>query len=131
MPFARCNASALCVNQAPDIVLVVGGYCKDAELLYVDASQEGQQWQWRKLSSMHNMRVKPGVLLLSDIGDTKRVLVAGGWENTAELLTVRCTNTGDRGQWTLIAPLSTSFNTTSLVCFNTRILAFGRFYVFF
>ncbi len=129
MPTARSGASALCVKQAPDVVLVVGG-CKNkflncAELLYDDASQAGQPWRWRQLSPMHESRLEPGVLLLSDNEDIQRILVAGGSNQTAELLTISCTNRADHGQWTSIAPFSRKFYETSLVCFNGRILAFG------
>ncbi len=127
MPTARWGASALCLKQTPDAVLVVGGAAgKCAELLCGDASQTGQPWRWRKLTPMHTERTKAGVLLLDGNGDIQRILVAGGWSNTAELLKISCTNTSDRGQWTIIAPLSTFFNETSLVCFNGRILAFGK-----
>ncbi len=127
MPIPRHGASALCVKQTPDAVLVVGGTAgKCAELLYGDTSQAGQSWRWRTLSPMHERRFKPGMLLLTDDEQIQRILVAGGRESTAELLTIACTNTSDRGQWTLIAPLSKLFNETSLVCFNGRILAFGK-----
>ncbi len=54
MSAARYIASALCVKQAPDVVLVVVGFAGErAELLYGDASQAGQLWRWRALSPMH------------------------------------------------------------------------------
>ncbi len=128
MPTARQCASALCVKQAPDAVLVVGGAVagKCAELLCGYESQAGQSWRWRTLSPMRESRFKPGVLLLSDDEKTQRILVAGGGRNTTELLKISCAKQADQGQWTSIAPLSSIFNATSLVFFNNRILAFGR-----
>ncbi len=129
MPTARRSASALCVKQTPDVVLVVGGYGKKclnfAELLYGDASQAGQPWCWRTISQMHESRMRPGMLLLSGNEEIQRILVAGGCDQSAELLTIACTDTADSGQWTLIAPLSKPFNAT-LVWFHGRLLAFGR-----
>ncbi len=75
---------------------------------------------------MHEARVEPVVLLLNDDEKIQRILVAGGYRNTAELLTIACTNPSDRGQWTSIVPLSMSLKVASLVYFNGRILAFGR-----
>ncbi len=46
---------------------------------------------------------------LSNTGESKQILVVGGWENTTEILTLSCTNTTDRGQWTQNAPLSEKF----------------------
>ncbi len=127
MPTARSNASALCVKQTPDAVLVVGGTAGTcAELLCGNASQAGRSWRWRKLSPMRESRFKTGVLLLSDDKEIQRILVAGGFINTSELLKISCANAADRGQWTLIAPLSNKFNEKTLVCFNGRILAFGK-----
>ncbi len=130
LPTARQCASAICVKQTPDVVVVVGGVNKSrlncTELLYGNASQTGQSWRWRTLTSMHEAREKSGVLLLNDGEEIQRILVAGGRNQTAEVLKISCTNAEDRGQWTLIAPLSSAFNETSLVCFNGRILAFGR-----
>ncbi len=130
LPTARCKASALCVDQTPDVVLVVGGanehdYLNCAELLY--PSQTGQPWRWRALTPMNEPRFKPGVILLSGNEETQRILVAGGCKNTAELLKLTWRNTADLGQWTLIAPQPELFDTTSLVCFNGCILAIGRF----
>ncbi len=127
MPIPRRFASALCVKQTPYAVLVVGGSAgKCVELLCGDASQAGQSWRWRTLSPMHESRFKPGVLLLTDDEQIQRILVAGGVSNTTEMLTIACANAADRGQWTLIAPLSKLFEETSLVCFNGRILALGK-----
>ncbi len=130
MPTAREGASALCVKQAPDVVLVIGGNNGNtlncAELLYGDASQAGQPWRWRALSPMHKTRLGPGMLLLSGNEEIQRILVAGGYGQSAELLTISCTDTADSGQWTLIAPLSKPFSRSALVCFNGRIFAFGR-----
>ncbi len=69
MPNARRGASALCVKQTTDVVLVVGGYNLNswlncAELLYAHTRQTGQPWRWRTLSPMHEWRAKPGVLLI-------------------------------------------------------------------
>ncbi len=136
MPTARWNSSALCVNDAPDVVLVVGGenehdYLSSAELLV--PSRTGQPWRWRRLTPMLESRLKPGVLLLLPLSgneENHRVLVAGGGRNTAELLTIAYKNTSDRGQWTLISPLSRRFFEASLICFNGRIFAIGRFHVF-
>ncbi len=75
---------------------------------------------------MHERRFKPGMILLTDDEQIQRILVAGGRRNTTEMLKIACTNTSDRGQCTLIAPLSKLFNETFLVCFNGRILAFGK-----
>ncbi len=127
MPTARDGASALCVKQDPDAVFVVGGTAGTcAELLCGDSSQTGQPWHWRTLLPMHESRFKPGMILLTDDGQIQRILVACGCRNTTEMLTIACTNTSDRGQWTLIAPLSKCFYETSLVWFNSRILAFGK-----
>ncbi len=127
MPIACRSASALCVKQTPDTVLVVGGRSNNyAELLFSDARQAEQPWRWRTLSPMHEAREKTGVLLLNDDEEIQRILVAGGSRYTAELLTIACTNTSDHGQWTSIAPFPDTFVTTSLVCYNGRTLAFGR-----
>ncbi len=131
MPTARHLPSALCVKQNPDVVLVVGGDYTNAELLYGDASKAGQPWRWRQLSPMHATPEKPGMLLLNDDEEIQRILVAGGWRSTAELLTIVCTDTSDRCQWTLIAPLSQRMNETNLVWFNGCIFALCSFQVCF
>ncbi len=130
MPNACRSASALCIKQTPDTVLVAGGFSGSkvncAWLLFSDAGQPGQPWRWRTLTPMREAREEPGMILLNDDEKIQRILVAGGCTKNAELLTIACTNTSDRGQWTFIAPLSKSFRPTLLVCFNGRILAFGR-----
>ncbi len=78
LPTARWKASALCVDQTPDVVLVVGGanghyYLNCAELLY--PSQAGQPWRWRTLSPMHERRYQPGMLLLSGNEETQKIIV--------------------------------------------------------
>ncbi len=133
LPTARWKASALCVDQTPDVVLVVGGandhnYLNCAELLY--PSQTGQPWRWRTLTPMHERRYQPGMLLLSGNEEIQKIVVAGGCKNTAELLTLTWRNTADLGQWTLIAPPPEHFDTTSLVCFNDCILAIGKFQIY-
>ncbi len=130
MPTACCSASALCIKQTPDTVLVSGGFSGSkvncAWLLYSDAGQAGQPWCWRTLTPMREAREKPGVLLLNDDEEIQKILVAGGCNQTAELLTISCLDTADSGQWTLIAPLSKPFNGSSLVWFDGCMLAFGR-----
>ncbi len=77
---------------------------------------------------MHEDREdRPGVLLLLSGGDRQRVLVAGGIESTAEILQLSCSDPSDCGQWTLIAPLSTEFDSTFLVPCSNRIFAIGAF----
>ncbi len=92
MPTARSGASALCVKQAPDVVLVVGGFKNNflncVELLYGDANQAGQPWCWRTLSPMHKTRLQPGMLLLSGNEEIQRILVAGGYGQPANALYV-------------------------------------------
>ncbi len=102
MPTARHGASALCVKQAPDAVLFVGGTAGQyVELLCGDASQAGQSWRWRKLSPMHERRFHLLLVhLVSDNEENQRILVAGGCNQTVELLTIACKTTSDRGQWT-------------------------------
>ncbi len=133
MPTARRRASTLCISQAPDIVLVVGGRNRHsqscAELLYGDSSQAGQPWRWRTLSPMHEWRDKPGMLLLRSNDEMQRILVAGGFKQSTELLKISCKNTADCGQWTLISPLSKTLDETWLLFFNERILAIGRFHI--
>ncbi len=127
MPIARSGASALCVNQNLNAVLVAGSYSylNCADFLYVDATQAGQPWRWRTLAPMHQSGVKPGMLLLNGSEESQRILVAGGYTRTTELLTISCINSADRGQWTLITPLSAPFDNTFLVCFNGRLFAIG------
>ncbi len=125
----RHQASALCKHQGPDAVILIGGlnghnlHC--AELLFADGSSEDETWRWQTLTSMHKTRVKPGLLLQSDNATIQQILVAGGCDQTAELLTISCKNTLDRGQWTFIRPLVNEFYDITLVCFNDRISAFS------
>ncbi len=86
-----------------------------AGLLYGDASQVGQSWRWRTVLPMHESRFKPGMLLLTGDEQIQRILVAGGVRNTTEMLKISFANAADRGQWTLIAPLSIFFDETFLV----------------
>ncbi len=131
MPTARRCASALHINHTADFVLVIGGWTNRdqscAELLY--ANQIGQPWRWRTLTPMHECRAKAGMLLLSGNEELQRILVVGGFKETTEILTISCTNTKDRGQWTQLAPSSKKFFETSLVFFNGRILAIGMFHM--
>ncbi len=141
MPTERSGASALCVQSEPEAILVVGGDYpfpteprRCAELLTHTAGASGggrggDAWRWRQLNPMHEARVwRPGMLLLSSSGgDRQRVLVAGGRSDTAEILHLSCRDPSDSGQWTLIAPLSTEFCSTSLVEFDNRVFAIGSF----
>ncbi len=138
MPTRRQNASALCVQSEPEAILVVGGYRygqpeapRCAELLTHTAGASGgggDAWRWRQLNPMHEARGwRPGMLLLPSGGDRQRVLVAGGFTATAEILHLSCRDPSDSGQWTRIAPLSTRFSSTSLVEFNNRVFAIGSF----
>ncbi len=136
MPTKRQDASALCVQSEPEAILVVGGQpqaYRCAELLTHTAGASGggggDAWRWRQLNPMHEARdMRPGMLLSSSDGDRQRVLVAGGGESaTAEILHLSCRDPSDRGQWTLIAPLSTEFDFTYLVEFNNRVYAIGSF----
>ncbi len=126
MPTKRWDASALCMQDGPEAVLVVGG-CNSssseaprrcAELLThtAGASGGGGAWRWRKLNEMHEGReYRPGMLLLPAGCDRQRVLVAGGNSRTAEILQLSCSDPSDCGQWTRIAGLSEGFDSTSLV----------------
>ncbi len=137
MPTRRYCASALCVQSRPDAVLVVGGRessseaSRCAELLTHTAGAsaggggEGA-WRWRELNKMNELRSdRPGTLLLQAGCGRQRVLVAGGSSRTAEILQLSCSDPSDRGQWTLIAPLSGGFYETLLVEFSNRIFAIG------
>ncbi len=141
MPTGRWNASALCLQSGPEAVLVVGGeeevittpphspgLHQCAELLEA-LEGEGDAWQWRRLSNMHEGRNRrPGMLLLRQAGGyQQRVLVVGEGSSTAEILQLSCSDHSDRGQWTLIAPLTMRFSSTSLVEWSDRIFAFGLF----
>ncbi len=117
MPTARSYASALCVQNEPEAILVVGGFRgppeapRCAELLtHTAGASGGDVWRWRRLNPMHEARRRrPGMLLLLSGGDRQRVLVAGGGSGTAEILQLSCSDPCDSGQWTRIAPLSTQF----------------------
>ncbi len=143
MPTGRWRASALCVQSEPEAILVVGGYRNGyfalqearrcAELLTHTAGASGggrggDAWRWRQLNPMHDARkCRPGMLLLSSSGDRQRVLVAGGFTATAEILHLSCRDPNYRGQWTRIAPLSTEFYYTFLVEFDNRVYAISLF----
>ncbi len=152
MRTGRYNASALCLQSGPEAVLVVGGRGtflpvgygdgnglfsslqapQRAELLIHKAGAQGGEgaWRWRQLNKMHEHRShRPGMLLLQAGGARQRVLVAGGGRSsTAEILQLSCIDPSDRGQWTLIAPLSALFCKTSLVECSNRIFAIGSFF---
>ncbi len=131
----RYDASALCLQSEPEAVLVVGGddrspeAPRSAELLIHKAGASGGGegvWRWRQLNKMHEKRKhRPGMLLLQAGGARQRVLVADGYRSTAEILQLSCSNPSDRGQWTLIAPLSTLFFKTFLVEWRDRIFSIG------
>ncbi len=137
MPTKRYNASALCLQNRPEAVLVVGGNnpswgaSRCAELLIHTAGASaggGDAWRWRKLNKMHEGReIRPGMLLLQAGGDRQRVLVAGGESRTAEILQLSCSEPSDYGQWTLIAPLSKYFSFSFLIEWSNRIFAIGSF----
>ncbi len=133
MPTARRRASALCVCQTLNIVLVVGGRNRHsqscAELLYGDSSQAWQPWRWRALSPMHEWRDKAGMLLLRSSEKMQRILVAGGYKQSTELLKISCKNTADCGQCTLVSPLSKKLDETWFLFFNEQIFAVGRFHI--
>ncbi len=78
---------------------------------------------------MFEGRCRPGVLQLGlpgGIDRIQRVLVAGGWSNTAEILRIDCTGASDRGEWTRIGPLTRELEITYLVALSSRVLAFGE-----
>ncbi len=78
---------------------------------------------------MHEWRDKAGMLLLRSSDEIQRILVAGGYKQSTELLKISCKNTADCGQWTLIAPLSKTLDATWLLFFNERIFVIGRFQI--
>ncbi len=139
MPTGRYDASALCLQSRPEAVLVVvvndltSEAPRCAELLTHTAGAPrgrggGDAWQWRKLNEMHEGRIdRPGMLLLQAGGDRQRVLVAGGYSRTAEILQLSCSDPSDCGQWTLIAPLSKYFSFPFLVEWSNRIFAIGSY----
>ncbi len=84
------------------------------------------RWQWLP-QMLESRSMHPGMLLL----DGGRVLVAGGWSNTAEVLRIpQDDHNGDdysRAQWTLIeCPMSQEFIYTRLVTIGGRILAISK-----
>ncbi len=81
------------------------------------------------LTHMSEGRCRPGVLQLGPPGGNdriQRVLVAGGWSNTAEILRIDCSDASDRGEWTQIGHLTRELETTFLVALSSRVLAFGE-----
>ncbi len=78
---------------------------------------------------MHEWRDKAGMLLLRGSDEMQRILVAGGYKQTTELLKISCENTADCGQWTLNASLSKKLDETWILFFNEQIFAIGRFHV--
>ncbi len=122
-----------------DAIVVVGGVKKtefdpantwrSAFLLVHTTRSAGEPWRWRKLTHMSEGRCRPGVLQLGPPGGNdriQRVLVAGGWRNTAEILRIDCTDASDRGEWTRIGPLTRELETAFLVALSSRVLAFGE-----
>ncbi len=77
---------------------------------------------------MNNRRRQPGILSLDHLGDVnvQKVLVAGGNNDTSEILTISCSDEADKGQWTLIEPLKWKLGSTILTIVDSRILAFGE-----
>ncbi len=116
-------------------MLLLGGqsdiyFSRCAEMLFqLDDGGGSETWRWRTLAPMNNERRKPGVLRLDNLGDAKgvqKVLVVGGRTNTAEMLTISCSDEADLGQWTLIEPLRWMTKCAFLAATNRRILAFGE-----
>ncbi len=95
MPTIRHIASALCVDDTSEAILIVGGYDATtggpccAELLIRTIGQSvDERWNWRKLNLMHAHRIsQPGISLMMPPSDHRqRVLVAGGESASAEML---------------------------------------------
>ncbi len=100
-----------------------------AEILFQSDDGSGNEtWRWRTIAPMNNRRRQAGILSLDHLGDVnvQRVLVAGGNNDTAEILTISCSDEADTGQWTLIEPLKWKFGSTTLTIVDSRILAFGE-----
>ncbi len=116
----------------PDVVLHVGGEtdminCRYAEILFQSGDGGSETWRWRVIAPMNSRRSYPGLLKLDHLGDVnvQKVLVAGGAEDTAEILTILCRDEADMGQWTHIKPLNWKFDFTCLTATSDRIIAFG------
>lgn len=133
MPTKKYCASALCVRNNLDTVLVVGGESgydieRSADVLYKTTDQPGEVWRWRTLNPMLERRCcKPGMIQLEQVGssDVQKVLVAGGWSRTTEVLKFSCNDPFDCGQWTIVGPLTRLFKSTFLVGLKDSIFAFG------
>ncbi len=139
MPTKRSSASALHIKCARDAIVVVGGVKKtdfdpanpsrSVFLLINTTRSGGEPWRWRTLTHMSEGRCRPGVLQLGPPGGNdriQRVLVAGGWRNTAEILRIDCTDASDRGEWTRIGPLTRELEITFLVALSSPVLTFGE-----
>ncbi len=124
--------SALCIEGGAGgaTLLVIGGRGdveRDAELLsnhsYPSEAERGGPWRWQKLPQMLEPRAfHPGMLLLGK----GRVLVAGGWSETAKILQLP-RDASDRGVWTLLTrPMTQELGETFLVNFNHRIIALSE-----
>ncbi len=102
-------------------------FSRCAEMLCWSDDGGSDTWRWRTIAPMNNARSQPGRLRLDYLGDAdiQKVLVAGGNNDTAEILTISCSDEADMGQWTLIEPLTRQFNLTFLSATSGRILAFG------
>ncbi len=114
-------------------MLLVGGetdiyLCRCAEILCQSNDGNSVTWRWRTIASMRNRRINPGVLKLDHLGDAnvQKVLIAGGRTDTAEILTISCSDEADLGQWTLIETLNRKFECTYLATTSSRILVFGE-----
>ncbi len=136
MPTGRHQASALCVSWTPDGILVVGGRdasrkgLRTTELLFYQLGLSGEDmWLWRTLPLMLEPRsARPGVLLVAELEYKQRVLVAGGTRGcrTTEFIQFHCQDNTDHGQWTKLVELSKPLYMTHLICFQGRVLVFGK-----
>ncbi len=139
LPEKMCLTSALHINCDRDAIIVIGGqrglFFEKAKLLQSvfllirQPSSRGETWGWRALSPMSEGRGSPGVLQIGPPGGNdriQRVLVAGGWRNTAEVLRIDCCDASDCGQWTQIGPLTHELERAFLVILGDRILVFGE-----
>ncbi len=139
MQSRRICASALVVRSYENDLasLVVGGLSvtatsREAEVLTRRCGKADgtdiNPWRWQLLpQTLKSRSMHPGMLLLG----SGRVLVAGGWSNTAEVLRIPQDdhNGGDysRAQWTLVeCPMSQEFKYTRLVTIGGRILAISK-----
>ncbi len=124
-------------DEEDGVILVVGGVGgteKEAALLTNRPHQttavqgnRGGQWRWQQLSPMQEKRdCRPGLLLLGG----ERVLVCGGdigGSKTAEILQLPRDHNDSKGVWTLLTQEFThGFQSTYLVNFNRRVIAFGE-----